>query len=371
MKKILLIVVLAVVCTALIAEIEYYGSARVGFWYDVTDEDHVREERVNNDISLQEDSHFGINFKFGDLHAKAEVGYCPEEGVRVDYLWARHYFRNWALVVGKDDFGSSILANQAWGSGKGLNGYGALDAGTIPQVRFELNIDSDMLYFALMQPNVVLPHKFIDGEFVVDPAISRDDIDVLIPRIMVGYNVYNRDFRLYPMVMFQMYQISEDMTGLKADDIVSWLISVTAESYFWLDRVILTLHGHYGQNIGHFGYTGAHSMVLGHQAGTRYQTARAENYGGFMAVTYNMSNTFSLNGGVGYSETDTTSEHRIGGERVFTHHDNRLAAYLQGVSTIGNFSVLPEVGYMYEGRDLFGNKQGSQIYFGSQLRFDF
>lgn len=394
MKKILLITILIVVCTALVAEITFYGSARVGFWYDITDEDYniyttgIDQSRTHFDQSLQKDSYFGVDFTHGNLAAKVEFGFdVPANRINIEYIWARRYFRNWALVIGKDDFGSCLLANQAFNSGLGLDGYGALTTGPVAQVRFEVNIQNDLFYIAFMETAsraTMLP-VWHDRNMVTHdptPGLYPDDINLFMPRIMIGYNIEHPNIRVMPMVMFQAWQFNDDgMETPSHDDFKSaWLIALTTEMNF--DRVSMRLHGHYGQNLGNLGFTGDFNRMLGtiyrrHATDEKrtINTSHTVCLGGHFTIGYDFTENFNLNAGVGFSTTEINSGFHLNPndpeDLFFSNNDERLAFYLQGIKRINNFSLVPEFGMFIENKDVFGREQGSQIYFGTQLRFDF
>jgi len=381
MKKILFIVILIVVCTALMSEVTYYGSARVGFWYDMTDEDHANGERTNFDQSLQEDSHFGIDFTHGNLAAKAELGFdASNNRVNVDLLWARRYFNGWSLVIGKDDFGSNMLANQAFRSGLGLDGYGALNLAGVPQVRFEVDFERDLFYFALMSPaerSFLIP--FRNNRYVTpyQPIVSEDQVDLFLPRIMIGYNVFHENIRLKPMAMFQAWRFDKEHFAYESyDDFkTAWLIAITNELVF--NRLDMKLHVHYGQNIGNLGFNGEFNRMTGAiypRTGTTLSTintAHITTLGGYFTAGYDLCEKFNLSAGVGYTTNESASGWNIDNSVIFHNNNDRLAFYLQGAYRVNNFSLVPELGMFMERKNQFGHEQGNQMYFGTQLRYDF
>jgi hypothetical protein len=369
----------------LFAEITYYGSARVGFWWDITDEDHKYGERTNFEQSLQTDSHLGFDFTHGNLSAKVEIGFDAEDrAIEINYLWGRRVFRNWALVVGRDDFGSTILANQTFRSGLGLDGYGALDAGPISQVRFEIGLERDLFYIALMEHaerRIMLPVHYWDNLELVDPVHGslEEAIEILIPRIMVGYNVEHPTVRFMPMAMLQAWSFHDGVMyrGDSYDDMkVAWIIAFTAELNF--NRLGIGLHAHYGQNIGNMGFNrdfvacrmvGAFYSELGSDVVT-LNTAHSISLGGHFTIGYDFTERFNLNAGFGFATTDTNSERtkapdHIAKDYFYETNDERMAFYLQGIFKVNNFSFVPEFGMFIEDVDQFNREQGTQTYFGA------
>ena len=389
MRKILFIVILILVCTALTAQVTYNGSARVGFWYDMTDEDYnyfqtgIKQNRTSYNQSLQEDSHLGINITHWNLTAKAEFGYNSyNNSIKFDYLWARRDFRNWAVVVGRDDFGSRLLANQAYRSGLGLDGYGGLTTGPVDQVRLEVRSDRDLFYLAFIKPEISLPVHFTNEYVLIDPTpgIEMFYVDRFMPRIMIGYNVRRDYFTLKPMFMYQAFMLNSDLmaNNKSYDNIkVSWLFAVTNEFHLLDDRLNLRLHAHHGQNIGNMGMGGDFSRMVGeiyirhaHSVPT-LNTAHALCIGAHFTASYDFCENFNMTAGIGYATSSTTSDRITPDDWFYKHHDDRLAFYLQGVKRINNFSIIPEFGMFFERKNQFGWEQGNKMYIGTQLRFDF
>jgi len=211
------------------------------------------------------------------------------------------------------------------------------------------------------------------------PGTRVDQIDIFLPRIMIGYNVEHPVVRLMPMAMFMAWSMNEDYMMFEPyDDIsVAWLLSLTNELIF--DQLKFRIHAHYGQNIGNMGFAGpTHTRMVGafyskHGHLSTLNTAHSVNLGGHFAVSYDFTERFNLNAGVGYATTDTSSERSVGRpeDYFYSHNDDRLAFYLQGVFKVNNFSVVPEFGMFQERKSKFGIEEGNKTYFGAQFRFDF
>jgi len=195
MRKILLTVVLVTISLCLFAQAEItpYGSARIGYWYTMTDEDYAQDpDRFQMDFGLQSNSRLGVNFKNNDLNANVEFG---SEG-NLRFLWARQSFGKWALLVGLAEDGTNQGGRQVFNTDNMLRGYGAVYNGRNTMVRFECD---NGLYLALMQPRITR-----------DPADNLDAVDALIPRINFGYNWHHNSVRLLPsrcIITTMMYQV--------------------------------------------------------------------------------------------------------------------------------------------------------------------
>jgi len=342
MRKILLTVVLVTVCLCLFAQAQItpYGSARLGYWYTMTDEDYAQDpDRFQMEYGLQSNSRFGVNFKNNDLNANVEFG---SEG-NVRFLWARQSFGNWALLVGLAEDATNQGGRQVFNTDNMLRGYGAVYNGRNAMVRFEWN---NGLYAALMQPRIT-----------DDPAGNREAVDALIPRINIGYNWHHNSVRLLPTFVFQMYNYNDEVGKKHDGSVMSWLGALTFD---FVDNDFSTkVHVNYGTNIGQMGYG---SFMQGHPVNAKWneelnETEDITTMGVVFTAGYNITPKFNLNFGVGYVTSDMDS---------FEEADDRMAFYLQGEFKLNNLRLVPEIGFIDE-----MNEQGTKMYFGTQLRLDF
>jgi len=230
MNRILLVVALIAVNMCLFAQITPYGSARMGYWLNMYDEDHRLGERMTNDLMLQVNSRFGVDFKNGDFTGKVEFGVGTNVPLR--FLWARQQFNGWSLLVGQDNDGTSSYASQAWGHDNCLIGYGVVDGSRNPMVRFRMD---NGFYLAAM------PAKTAN-----DPAGNAGGIDAILPRLNIGYDLRldNGNINIHPTFVFQMYSYNDDF-GSKIDGTVtSYLFGGTAS--YRMNALTLTGHFNYG-----------------------------------------------------------------------------------------------------------------------------
>lgn len=349
MKRILFVIVLVVMCASLFAQqITPYGSARVGYWYEMTDEDHVRGDRMAMGLGLQSNSRFGVNFRNNDLTADVEFG--ADGSVR--FLWGKKSFGNWSLLAGLTEDGTNKGATQVYGDDGMLRNYGAVYAGRSPMIRFKM---TNGFYAALMATDTR-----------TQPIGATGSVDALIPRINLGYDWrVNDGLAIMPTASFQMYSYNEDFGH--DGDVLSWLAAVTVD--YKVDALTLKGHFNYGTNIGNMGYgTGIGDAAAQRQHWSAHwdvrnnETVDTATLGGFLAIGYGINPNFKLNAGVGFTQSSNDN---------WDEDDARMAVYLQPAWNLGGLRVIPEFGMLMEMDDVKGDAEGMLIYFGTQLRLDF
>ena len=343
MKRILFVVVLVVMAVGLFAQITPYGSARIGYWYENRDKDMLGgdDSRLSLNYGLQSNSRFGVNFKHDNLIGKVEYG----TGVNLRLLYAKQSFGSWSLLIGQDNDGTNQYANQVWGTDNGLIGYGAVDGGRNPQIKMEMD---NGFYAALIRPNTSY-----------DPANQSYAIDALIPKINLGYNMKMDDLKIMPTFMMQMYNYNKDFSANENDaSVLSWLFAATAE--YNAEPMLVKAHLNYGSNTGNMGYAGPSNLAVWDSA--KKETIDTATLGGFLMFGYDVSPTMNINTGVGFASSSNDK---------FEEDDARMAFYIQANMRLQKLRIVPEIGMINHMDDIDGESEGSMLYFGTQLRFDF
>ena len=362
MNKILLMVAIIAVSMSLFAQAQItpYGSARVGYWFNMYDEDHRLGERVVNDFMLQNNSRFGVNFRNESLTGRVEFGAGTNNAPTLRLLWARQQFDGWSLLVGQDNDGTNIYTNQTWSNDYNLIGYGAVDGSRNPMIRFRMD---NGFYLAGM------PAK--TGS---DPAGNAAGIDAILPRLNIGYDARLMDgnLTLNPTFVFQTYSYNDDFGNGHDGSVMSWLLAATAS--YKMDALTLTGHFNFGQNTGNMGYrfgSGAGRDANPNRATWKAgdnETEDATTLGGFVMAEYVVRPTLNFNLGFGFANTSRDD---------FDNNSTKMGLYLQSTIRANRLRVIPEFGMMMEGDHFMNEADGSSIslgnniYFGTQLRLDF
>ena len=348
MKRFLLVMTLVVMSVCLVAQITPYGSGRVGFWYENRDEDMTGYGESNLGLSyfLQANSRFGVDFKQESFDAKVEFGATPN----LRLLWARQCFGSWSLLVGQQDYVSNQKVNQVWGSNLELVGYGAVDGGRRPQVKFEM---TNGFYAALVPTSGILP--------------TAGAIDILVPQINVGYDLNFDSFKLMPTVVFQTYSYNKHSSpGENDGNVLSLLGAIAAE--LKLNPFLFKAGANFGSNTGNMGFAGPTNLARWDHA--KNKTIDTRTLGAFINAQMTVDANMNITLGFGYAASSNDD---------WENDDNRMGAYLQADYRVLKLRIIPEIGWMNEmdGNHEFSHgefvkvSQGSLMYFGTQLRYDF
>jgi hypothetical protein len=345
MKKVIFVTLaLALAATTAFAqEIKAYGSARLGYWYEMPNEDYAGgESDFDLNYGIQSNSRFGVNFKKDDLTAKVEYG----TGVNLRLLWAKMNMGSFDLLIGQDYDGLNEYAAQVYSADNGLIGYGAVDGSRNPQVKF---LFENGLYFALIQPKLTSPNNF-----------SWSETDVLIPKLNVGYKMKMDNLSIHPTFMLQQFSYSKDDNPTLGDDasVLSYLLAVTGQ--IDMDPMMLKAHLNFGSNTGNMGIKG-HSNIASWDI-AKNEVNSTSSLGFFLEGAYKMSDAMTLDAGLGYASSSNDA---------WDESDGRMGLYVQAKMKISHLQLIPEFGIINEMEDASGNKEGSMPYFGTQLRVDF
>jgi len=332
MKKVLILVMGLVLCVGLFANITPYGSAKLG--WTLFEQDEVADQTyLLKDFGLQSNSNFGINFENESLKANVEI----EMGLELRQLWAEKSFGNWSLLLGLAEDAVNRFPNQIWGNDMGLIGFGAIDGGTNPMVKFSTN---DGFYASLMAPNPA-------------DALPEEEISFFLPKVNLGWDVSfnNYPIRLFPTFSLQMLMSDEDLDG-HGENLMSFLLNVTAE-FDLTDDMTLTANVNMGQNIGDMGYDGVQQGAVwnGEEWINTTTMGLWLNYNWRLpAVGLNAGFGMMMHSGDNYEDSETDMG-------IFLNAEFKLQESL---------FVIPEFGMFMPNAD-----DSNKTYLGLQLRYDF
>ena len=345
MKRFLLVLTLVVMSVCVFAQITPYGSARMGYWYDLRDEDMTgRDSELSMQYFLQSNSRLGVNYKHENFDGRIELGVGGSFSLRL--LYGKQTFGDFSLLVGQDVIlGTDFLANQVYDSDLNLQGWGVAWGGRQPQIRLEMN---NGFYAALITPHTS------NG-----PANHPDHSarNPLFPRINLGYKVDLGNIKLTPAAVFQYYDYKDTHIYEDGGSVMSWLGAVTGE--FTLDKILLNAQANVGSNIGNMGYNVTKAADWDVE---KAETLDVLTYGGLLTATFNMDSTTNFTLGFGYTANSMED---------WDNTDDRMALYVQANKRLGRLRLTPEVGMLNEMKNQNDESQGMLMYFGAQLRFDF
>ena len=351
MKKVFIFAVLGLLISSAFANVDFYGSARLGYWYQMMDKDMTGgESRINMQFSLNSTSKLGADFDFDKFMGKTEFGFGNNVYLRL--LYGKLDLGNLSLLVGQDYTGFN-LANSACqntsillGYENMLIGYGAAYDGRQPMIKVIMN---NGLYFSFTNP------RKIDAI-----GLGTGAIDAIIPKINLGFNFKNDNLELYPTLGFNMSKYNKDFNGAGRDESVMAYVFATTFK-IKLQNLIVKGQVNYGQNENNYGITTSTVANAGWDQ-AKEKIINATTLGGYLQLCYALGNNKIKFGG-GYITTSAD---------YLNDADTGMSVFLQGnFSLHKNVSLVPEVGLFNNMEDGYGNKEGSEIYFGTKLQMDF
>ena len=346
MKKVIL--VLFVVCiTSWVLALDFtpYGSARLGYWYEAQGEDYNGNpaSRFLLNYQFQTNSRFGVDIKKDVLGGKVEFGaYDP---VNLRLLYATYNFGSKVLLIGKDYTGFNEYASQVYGSDLNLIGYGALDESRRGQIKLTFD---EGYYFALIQPNLATDPK----------GAGSSAIDVILPKVNVGYKMNMGKLYLHPTMGFQTYSYNKDITGVD-DGVTSFVLACNAA----YDMKPLVVKGQlsFGINEGNYGISGPSTGA--HWDTVKNELNSASTIAFFGEADYKYTEKVSFAGGLGLASTSR--------DDLKEQNDSQMGLFVNAKVLIQKLQLIPEIGMINNMKDGNDGEQGSEFYFGTQLRMDF
>jgi len=349
MKKALLIILGILISVGLLADINFYGQARTGLWYDLQDEDFTGSEaKTNMSLLLYKNSRLGLNFSNENYNAKAEIGFSSVVVLR--HLYGEYDFGKFKLLAGKTftgfaDFGSQVVAC-VYSYDNLLIGYGLYYDGSQPQIRFS---HKNGIYVILQQPKKI------------DPAgLGADAINALVPKINVGYKTTFGNINFHPTFGLNSTQYNKDITGGMDESVLAYIGAVTVK---YIDGpYYFKAQANFGQNSFDYGLAGC-TAVYALWDTLKTEILNVSNFGGYAEFGYTINEKTALKTGFGYNGSDRDD---------LDEADGASTAFFQTIHTLAKgVVVIPEVGIIDDMEDGMGKKEGARTYFGAKLQMNF
>jgi hypothetical protein len=380
MKKLLvLFAAFAMVATAslaMAADWDFYGSARLGTWYESGKAQPLLNSHFNsagdlnqtdNELNwyLQGNSRIGAKVKHGTVSGYFEYG----TGVNVRKLYATWKPENagWSLLVGQTYTPINIfISGQAYASDEGMLSTGIPYLGRQPMLQFQW----EGLKVALIKVSkannfgVIFPHADGSFDYATGNGIAGD-VDVYLPKLEVGYHFGADMWFMDVAAGFQTYKVEDPLDRFGSQDINSGVVTLAGGVNF--GPAYIKAQAMYGQNVGSYGLYGNDSKYWGtpmiNPTGQNQSLALWTNSASDSVLKANLdaegnpsydiedTTTWGLAGVVGFKINDM-----IGLEfgASYMDHDNDFfvddakvfAAYLQAPITLAKgVYFIPEGGY--------------------------
>ncbi|MCF7920708.1 MAG: porin [Candidatus Cloacimonetes bacterium] len=340
MKKVIILLVVLLSASFLLAEVNFYGSLRTGWWYTSQNEDYTGSKaRFDFSNNFYSDSRVGMDYLKDGFTAKVELG-LNQSYVTLRHAYGEQDLGMFEVLVGRTYSGFSDFAAQGYGPGSDiyLAGYGMLYDGFNTMVKFSL---PNGIYFAFMQPAKMNFLNLYDYE-----------IDAVIPKINVGMHYEIDGIKLHPTFGIAMCNYNKDFSGTD-EGITAYAAAISAE--YDMNPLVLKVQFGYGQNIGNYGfktisyYNGYAMWDMVNDEIMNATTTSAYLQAGFGALT--------IGGGYVMDDIDYLED-----------PDATMCLFGQYKLMLGNICLMPEFGMFDYMEDGMGEKQGAVTYFGTQLR---
>jgi hypothetical protein len=351
MKKLLLVLSIVLLASFLLAEVNFYGSARMTVFYDMKDKDlYSQESGYNYDRTffthtLQGNSRFGAKFSHDNLTGRFEVG----TGVNLRLLYAEYDMGAFKLLVGQA--GNSIYDNngttQVWGSDNTNWGYGSASGDRTPQLRITLP-ELMNLRIALLSP------------IVMDPA-QLDGVDALLPVFDFSLEIPTGMLTLKPSFMFNMNSYNKDLSGID-ESVMAYILNIRGD--LEMGAIAASFDANFGQNTGDLGCWNATDNLAKWDA-SKNEIWNTSTFGFAGSGQFQVNEQLAAGAGFGFTSSNNA-------DADWEQADTAMSLYVNVPYSLGKgLSITPEFGIVDEMEDSNKAKQGKNTYFGAKVQFDF
>jgi len=345
MKKILIIVMLLVSITGLSwAEVTFYGSARLGFWYDYTNkilnmyESGVNATRLMLDYHMQGNSRFGVKFSHENLLGTVEYGISPSR-VCLRHLYGEYTQGDWSFLIGQTNTGFTIYSKQVYGDDNCLIRWGLFYDGRNPMFK----VSYKKRFYVMFMP----PYE--------KDIIGIDGLESLIPKVNAGY-VYSSKKYFYAMsIGANVNHYNKDFGQPPHHDkqILSYAVSLTGK--YFLDSIDMLAQFSYGSNVGNYGMLTITPSEIVYKSSDKTFENTETIAGLFMIGSPNIAYS-----GIGYIRSCNPT---------WTEYDEAMTVFLQKqINLINHVFIVPEVGMLDGMKDKDNAKQGRKFYWGMKIQ---
>jgi hypothetical protein len=374
-KKTVAIVAAAGALTALalpaLAETSFYGSARVGTFWDTNQPLQAvgaAKPDTNTDFILNSfaTSRFGANFSNGNLGGKVELGVGgPAVSTAgtvsaavgtggATYVYTRHAYGTYkfdagTLLVGQTWTPYTFASEQVALDDNVNNGYGSLYDARLPQVRFTLN---NGVYVAVLRNGGAAAN--VNGE-----AGTTAGAQTLFPKVAVGYEGKAGNIAFGGGVAGQTFKANNDT---QVTSILGYVHGVLTAG-----PAALALNIGVGQNLGDFGIGGTTGATATSVAGSTdvYNTTTIS---ALIQGSYQITPMVKGNVGLGY----VTESGKNANNTSWTKDDNKMALFVNAPITLAKgVTLVPEISYIDQLDEKNGDTGKKDTIYGAKWQMDF
>jgi hypothetical protein len=379
MKKLFIIfAILCLAAPAMAADWEFYGNFRMATWYQSDDFDDNGAEfgpGLDDDADLQWEG--GGNSRIGaNVSVNDQIGGGVEIGFDGSDLYARKIFGTYTfgngsqLLIGKTYTPSALFySNSVYGGDGDLLGIGEFYNSRQDMIQWKMGGFKVALIEPSQQANAIGNNdRFTISQTTgaITEGARPPEVNVILPKIEVSYGLKGDAFFLDIIGGYQTYELDE---GNRSEDIDSYIGILGGGANF--GALFLKASVHYGVNMGNYGINGPYvtGPTMSPTTGAAIDTAAwkatdNENLGGLLVLGFNLSEMFTIEGGVGTEryEVDTSG----------APTQSLMQYYLNSTINIApGFFIVPEVGMVTYDPDVAGAPEPERFYFGAKWQINF
>ncbi|HHI88282.1 MAG TPA: hypothetical protein ENK03_05090 [Candidatus Cloacimonetes bacterium] len=347
MKKVVvcsLIIMLSAVAF-LQAEATFYGSARLGMWYERTNknwnlyQNGVSENNLALNYAMQTNSRFGAKIALKGIDGRVELAISPSKvGLRL--LYGKITKGNKSILIGQDYSGFKPYGDQVYADDLNFINYGLFYDGRQPMVKFSCKNKFNAMF--------IIP-KEVD-------VTGLGGLKSLSPKINVVYECSGDNYYFSTSAGVNINKYNKNFNTDQLDKmILSWAVSLTGK--YNLGMINLLAQYCYGVNVGNYGMlTITPSSIVYDSTNKTFENTKT--FGGLLVVGCKL-----FTAGVSYIEICNS---------LWSDKDTAMSAFIQKKMNIcKNVFLVPEVGMIDNMKDMTGSQEGKKIYGGMKIQADF
>jgi len=326
------------------ADATFYGSARLGFWYENTDKDWnlynsgVNESNLALNYAMQTNSRFGAKISMKGIDGRVELAVTPSKvGLRL--LYGKITKGDKSIIIGQDYSGFKIYGEQVYADDLNFINYGLFYDGRQPMVKFTCKDRFNVMFITPKEVDVT----------------ELGGLQSLIPKINLSYEYTGSKFYFATSagVNVNKYNKNFNTDGL---DKMLLAYAVTLTGKYDLGMLNLLAQYSYGVNVGNYGICTITPSSVVYDSGNK-SFEDTKTFGGLVVVGCKL-----FTAGVSYIQTCNS---------LWTDKDTAMSAFIQKrVDICKNVFLVPEVGLIDNMKDCTGAQEGKKIYGGMKIQAD-
>lgn len=336
----LITIIMLSAVTFLSADVNFYGSARLRYWYEQTDENwnDTNESNLELNYAMQGNSRLGADFASNDVTGKVELGLSPSD-VNLRLLYGKITRGDKSITIGQDYTGFQAYGDQVYDDDLNFIYYGLFYDGPLPMVKVTYNDRFNVMFITPKEVDVT----------------NKGGLQSLIPKINLSYEYTGIEYYFSASAGVNMNKYNDNDNTDELDDTILALVASFTGKYDF-GRVNLLGQLSYGVNAGNYGiYTITSSNIVYDSAAESFENTNT--LGGLVILSSEY-----LTGGVSYIQSSNS---------LWSDNDTAMSAFIQKqVPIYRNLLLVPEVGVLDNMKDHAGFDEGMKIYGGLKIQLD-